>query len=109
MNFFDQKLLTPEELVQVEQGQALSKDYFYIPVIYYSERSPNDEQIWHSLRFGTGEPPAALMAYASKVPAGQTFWQAVRNDLERDFKYPHGKSFMIESAKALDTAPNRYG
>ena len=102
-------LLTPEELVKVEQGQVLEKDYFYIPVIYYSEPSPNYEEIWYSLRFNDSEPPASLMAYASKVHSGQTLRQAVRSDLEKDFDYSHDKSFVIESAKAYDTARNKHG
>ncbi len=107
----DHTLLTPEELQRVEWGEALDKDYFYIPIITYSEESINTDSMWYSLRFNSFErtpKPESLLLYASKVPAGQTLWQAVRNDLEKDFKY-RGKNFVIESAKPYDIAKNKSG
>ena len=102
-------VLTEDEAKRVEWGEALSRDYFYMPVIYYSEESPDDEEYWYSLRFNKKEPPDCLLAYASKVPAGQTLWQAVRHDLESDFKYPHEKSFIIDKVKPFDTAYTKDG
>lgn len=102
-------LLTPEESKKVEQGEVLPKDYFYIPVIYFAEESRHYETNWHSLRFTDGSKPASLMAYASKVQAGQTLWDAVRRDLKKDFKYPQDKSFMIEEARPFDTAKTKDG
>lgn len=102
-------LLTEDEVQKVEWGKALDKDYFYVPAIYYSESTSNGEQDWYSLRFNNQEPPASLMFYASKVPAGKTLWQAVRHDLESDFKYPHDKSFVIEEVEPFDTARTKDG
>jgi hypothetical protein len=102
-------LLTEDEAQKVEWGEALDKDYFYLPVIYYSERTPDNEEDWYSLRYNKQEPPASLLAYASKVPVGQTLWQAVRHDLEVDFHYSHPKSFVIEEAKPFDTAKTKDG
>lgn len=102
-------LLTSEEAKKIELGEVLKKDYFYIPVIYYEEQSPDYFTYWHSLRFNDQAPPASILAYASKVPAGKTLWQAVRHDLENDFHYPHEKSFVIEQAKPFDTAKTKDG
>lgn len=102
-------LLTQDEAQKVAWGETLRKDYFYLPVIYYSERTPDDEDDWYSLRYNEQEPPASLLFYASKVPAGQTLWQAVRHDLEVDFNYSRPKSFVIEEAKPFDTAKTKDG
>lgn len=105
-------LLTPEELQKVEWGEALDRDYFYIPVITYSEPSILRDTMWYSLRFNIlkrDPEPDSLLLYASKVPAGQTLWQTVRSDLEKDFKYPHNERFTIESAKPWDKAKNKQG
>lgn len=102
-------LLTEDEAQKAAWGEALDRDYFYLPVIYYSERTPDEEEDWYSLRFNNQEPPASLLAYASKVPAGQTLWQAVRHDLEVDFSYSRPKSFVIEEAKPFDTAKTNDG
>lgn len=102
-------LLTEDEAEKVEWGEVLNRDYFYLPVIYYSERSPDDEAYWHSLRFNKQELPASLLAYASKVPAGKTLWQAVRHDFEVDFNYARPRSFAIEQAKPFDTAKTKDG
>jgi hypothetical protein len=101
--------LTPDELQKVEWGKALNEDYFYIPVIYYSEPNEYNEGIWYSLRYSDESPPKSLVNYASKVPAGMTLWQAVRRDFEKYFKFPHEKSFTIEEAKAYDTAKTKDG
>ncbi len=103
------KFLSEEEARKIEFGEALAKVYFYLPVIYYSERSPNYEELWYSLRFNQEDAPSSILVYASKVPAGQTLWQAVRHDLENDFNYPHEKSFVIEEAKPFDTAHTKDG
>jgi hypothetical protein len=102
-------ILSPEEAQKIEQGEALEKDYFYIPVFYFSKESPNYEGLWYSLRFTNDAPPASLTAYASKVPKGSTLWDAVRHDLKDDFRYPVGKSFVIEEAKPFDTARAKDG
>lgn len=102
------KLLTSDELQKVKWGEALDKDYFYIPVIYCSEPSEY-EDTWFSLRYNDELPPKSLVSYASKVPAGMTLWQAVRRDLERDFKFSHEKSFDIEEIDDYDTAKTKDG
>ena len=101
-------LLTADELQKVKWGEALSKDYFYIPAIYCSERGEYGD-IWFSLRYNDESPPQSLVSYASKVPAGMTLWQAVRRDLEKDFKFPHEKSFDIEEIEDYNTAKTKDG
>ncbi len=49
------------------------------------------------------------MGYVSKVSTKMTLWQAVRRDLEKDFAFPHEKSFAIEEIKEWDTAKTRGG
>lgn len=102
-------LLNDTEIKQIELGETLEKDYFYIPIIYYSETNPDYEEHYYSLRFNDQDPPASLLAYASKVPVKKTLWQAVRYDLENDFHYPHEKSFMIEQIALHDTARTQNG
>jgi len=53
--------------------------------------------------------PDSLVAYASKVSAGTTLWQAVRADLEKDFDFPYEQSFFIEHMYKYDTTPNKEG
>ena len=103
------QLLSDEEAKKIELGEVLEKDYFYIPVIYYEDYDPDHFTYWHSLRFSLKEPPESILAYASNVPAGKTLWQAVRDDLENDFNYPHEKSFVIEQAKPFDVAKTKDG
>jgi len=102
-------LLAANEIQKVKNGEVLQKDYFYLPVIYYSEQNEDHEEDWYSLRFNEKTPPDSLLYYASKVTAGQTLWQAVRKDLESDFKYPHEKSFVIEEIEPLDSAKTKDG
>jgi hypothetical protein len=107
-------LLTQYEAQRIEWGEPIGKVYSYIPVIYYpdtwnSSKGEYHEDIWHSLRYNDKPAPQSLLSYVSKVPLGQTLWQAVRHDLEADFNLPHEKSFTIESAKPYDTAKDTDG
>ncbi len=100
--------LGEDDLAAIKDGRALDKDYFYIPVITYHQSAPSGfEKHWFSLRCADKIFPYSLVAYASKVPAGITLWQAVRSDLEKDFDFPHDQSFFIEHMHKYDTAPNK--
>lgn len=110
----ESELLTQNEAQRVEWGEAIEKTYFYLPVIYYPDIWSDNgngyhDDIWYSLRYNDKSAPQSLLGYASKVPIGQTLWQAVRQDLESDFDLPHEKSFTIESAKPYDTAKDADG
>jgi hypothetical protein len=101
----DNLLLEANDLTRITQGERIEKEYFYIPFIFYSEGSQNDEYYWYSLRYNNKEAPKSLLAYASKVIVGKTLWEAVRQDLASDFAYTvENGSFVIENIDCFDTA-----
>lgn len=100
-----QDLLLQDHVGVIKNGEALTKDYFYVPHIYYED----DEYLEpHSLLF---EQNGSWLddLYASKVKAGETLWQAVRRDMDQDFHYPTDMPIMIDSVHLRDTAVNRQG
>ncbi len=100
--------LTEKDIQTIKLGEALDKDYFYIPIITARESREHEEKIY-SLRFSKINPPQSLIQYASKVPSGKTLWEAVRNDLRKDFRYPEAESFLVEEIWDYDTAKNKQG
>jgi hypothetical protein len=100
--------LSDNDIQTIKLGEALDKDYFYIPMITARVSKDYEDKIY-SLRFSEIKPPQSLIQYASKVDSGKTLWEAVRYDLYKDFNYPKDKSFLIEYVWDYDTAKNKQG
>jgi hypothetical protein len=102
--------LTPVEILQLQSGRLVDKDFFYIPVFYFNEF--DDDHVdwhWYSLRFEGVNTRQSLTAYASKVPASTSLKQVIIRDLKQDFHYPHDQTFVIGGILSYDTAQNRKG
>lgn len=100
-------LLTDKEIRTIGSGSSVDKDYFYIPLIYYSDDSLDFIDIAGPWLPSDESPPASLIAYRSKVAAGTTLRKAIAHDLEHDFWYA-GK-FDIERVRRFDTAETKDG
>lgn len=99
-------VLLSEHVQLIKYGEALTKDYFYIPILYYE-----DEEFYesHTLFYESADGTLVDNAYAGKVNAGETLWQAVRRDLGKDFNYPKDATIMIDNAILHDTAHDKHG
>jgi|GEM_PF-6341285 len=105
-------MLHTKELDQLQLGNALVKhDYFYIPVFTCINYGNTTDHQTSTLQYEISEDKVAADGYASKVPAGKTLWQAIKEDLAKDFGYAtddwHNNWFAIESIKSYDSTYNK--
>jgi len=98
--------LSDDDFHQIRRGDAISQDYFYIPVVHHAG-GPN--QPASALLYEVAPGQVANNAYASKVSAGQTLHQAIVKDLQQDFGYPTHEAVKIEQVHLHDAARNRQG
>jgi hypothetical protein len=101
------EMLGAVELTDIQLGNAVYHDYFYIPVFTCIE--DDDDYQTHEFRLelelndGSFDPKG----YASKVIKGETLWQTIKNDLQNDFAYTDW--FKITSIKPFDSIDNKNG
>ena len=77
------EMLGAVEITDIQLGNAVFHDYFYVPVSTCIE----DDEDYQSQEFrlevelsnGNFDPKG----YASKVVKGETLWQTIKNDLQK--------------------------
>jgi hypothetical protein len=108
------EMLGAVQLTDIQLGNTVFHDYFYVPVFTtseYSEEIDDAESFRLEIEVSPGEYDQK--GYTSKVPKGQTLWQSIKNDLQKDFNYPvndvRSGNFRITSIHALDSMDNKEG
>lgn len=101
------EMLGAVELKDIQLGNAVYHDYFYIPVFssteYDEDYQSQDFRLEIQFKNGNYDPKG----YASKVVKGETLWQTIKSDLQKDFRYTG--DFKITSIKPFDSADNKDG
>ena len=95
------EMLGAVQLKDIQLGNAVYSDYFYIPIFTCSEDDEDYEPHKFILEVELSDSHFNSKGYASKVVRGETLWQAIKNDLHNDFEYTEW--FKITSVKPFDS------
>ena len=101
------EMLGAVQLKDIQLGNAVYSDYFYIPIFTCSEDDEDYEPHKFILEVELSDSHFNSKGYASKVVRGETLWQAIKNDLHNDFEYTEW--FKITSVKPFDSIDNKDG
>jgi len=99
------EMLGAVELRDIQLGNAVYCDYFYVPVFSNIEDDEDYESHNFKLEIRTSDGHFDSKGYASKVVEGETLWQTIKNDLQKDFGYADW--FKITSIEPLDSIDNK--
>jgi hypothetical protein len=101
------EMLGAVELKDIQLGNAVFNDYFYIPVLTCSEDDDDYESHDFRLEIEQNDGSFDSKGYASKVIKGETLWQTIKSDLQKDFGYSDW--FKITAIKPFDSIDNKDG
>jgi len=101
------EMLGAVEIKDIQLGNTVNHDYFYIPVFSSIEEDEDcqsqDYRLEIQLKNGNYDPKG----YASKVTKGETLRQTIKDDLRKDFGYTG--DFKITAIKPFDSVDNKDG
>lgn len=101
------EMLGAVELKDIQLGNAVHHEYFYIPVLSCIEYDADYQSQDFRLEIELNSGQYDSKGYASKVIKGETLWQTISKDLQKDFGYTG--DFKITSIKPFDSADNKDG
>lgn len=100
-------MLGAVELKDIQLGNAVFHDYFYIPVFTYSEDDDDYQPHEYRLEIQLEDGRFDSKGYASKVTRGKTLWQVIKSDLQNDFGYTDW--FKMTLIKPFDSIDDKDG